>query len=194
MYLSPSDIHATRLRALDNLHLASRAWVDTTEKLAALALRSGRQALDESQSQFAELAEGAHFQFKPLPLERLNAWRSNSAMLFSDYFEIVGDAQQAILHMAKDQMATFDKVLLRQMDHAALSADAAGESAIDHIKTAIRQAEDGFNEVADAAARNADLVEEQLRHVSDALVIDADSDPATTQAATAPRSRKPRAG
>ena len=89
MYLSPSDIHATRLRALDNLHLASRAWVDTTEKLAALALRSGRQALDESQSQFAELAEGAHFQFKPLPLERLNAWRSNSAMLFSDYTRYV---------------------------------------------------------------------------------------------------------
>ena len=49
-------------------------------------------------------------------------------MLFSDYFEIVRDAQQAILHMAKDQMATFDKVLLRQMDHAALSADAFQDS------------------------------------------------------------------
>ena len=44
MYLSSTDIQQTRLHTIDNLHLASRAWVDATEKLAELAMRGRRGA------------------------------------------------------------------------------------------------------------------------------------------------------
>ena len=46
MYLSSTDIQQTRLHTIDNLHLASRAWVDATEKLAELTMRAGRQAFE----------------------------------------------------------------------------------------------------------------------------------------------------
>ena len=169
MYLAPTDIQQTRLHTLDNLHAASRVWVEATEKLAEVALRAGRQALEEGRLHLEELAESPSIRFDNVPLERINEWRSESASLVSECFEIIGDAQQAILQMAKDQVAVLDKVMMRQMDRAALSADANGEVAIDHVRSAIRQAESNFNELADAAARGADLVEDQVRQVSEAL-------------------------
>ena len=195
MYLSPTDIQQTRLHTIDNLHAASRAWVEATEKLSGLALRAGRQALDEGRTHLEELARARTTGFAPAPLERITEWRSESASLVSSYFEIIGDAQQAILQMAKDQIAMLDKVLLRQMDRAALSADATGEAVIGHVKSAIRQAETGFNDLADAAAHGTDLVEEQVRHVSEALAGDPEpADPAeSTEIAPPPRARRSRA-
>ena len=193
MYLSPSDIQHTRIHTIDNLHTASRAWVEATERLSELALRAGRLALDEGRDHLEELAETRGFRFEPLPLERLAEWRGESAGLVSECFEIVGDAQQALLQMARDQVAALDTLLLRQMDRAALSADATGEAAIGHVKTAIRQAETSFNELADAAARGADMVEAQVRQVSDAFV--GGSEPAEKVEVPPPaRSRRTRAG
>ena len=151
MYLSPSDIQQTRLHTIDNLHLASRAWVDATEKLAELTMRAGRQAFERGHSRMAALAETREFSFDSLTRWHDNDWHADSASLVSEYFGIIGDAHQAVLHLAKKQVAVLDTVLLRQMDRAALSADANGEVAIDNMKTAIRQAENGFNELADAA-------------------------------------------
>ena len=34
MYISPSDIQHTRIHTIDNLHAASRAWVEATERLS----------------------------------------------------------------------------------------------------------------------------------------------------------------
>ncbi|MCK6372715.1 MAG: hypothetical protein L6Q69_01260 [Zoogloea sp.] len=193
MYLSPSDIQHTRIHTIDNLHAASRAWVEATERLSELALRAGRLALDEGRDQLEELAETRNFSFDTLPLERFAEWRSESAGLVSECFEIIGDAHQAMLQMAKDQVAVFDTVLQRQMDRAALSADATGEALIDHAREALRQAETGFNGFADAAAQGADLVEEQVRQVSEALA--GDADPAEkTEVAPPARSRRTRAG
>ena len=193
MYLSPSDIQHTRIHTIDNLHAASRAWVEATERLSELALRAGRLALDEGRDHLEELAEARSFSFDTLPLERLAEWRGESAGLVSECFEIFGDAQQALLQMAKDQVAVFDTVLQRQMDRAALSADATGEAAIGHVKTAIRQAETSFNELADAAARGADMVEAQVRQVSDAFV--GGSEPTEKVEVPPPaRSRRTRAG
>ena len=190
MYLSPSDIQHTRIHTIDNLHAASRAWVEATERLSELALRAGRLALDEGRDHLEELAEARSFRFDTLPLERLAEWRGESAGLVSECFEIFGDAQQALLQMAKDQVAVFDTVLQRQMDRAALSADATGEALIDHAREALRQAESGL---ADAAVQGADLVEEQVRHVSEALA--GDAEPAEkTEVAPPARSRRTRAG
>lgn len=80
-------------------------------------------------------------------------------------------------------MAALDTLLMRQMDRAALSADATGEAAIDHVRHAIREAEAGFNELTDAASRSAEMVEEQLRQVSEAIATETDA---------APRSRRTR--
>ena len=193
MYLSPSDIQHTRTHTIDNLHAASRAWVEATERLSELALRAGRLALDEGREHLEELAETRSFRFEPLPLERLAEWRSESAELVSECFEIIGDAHQAMLQMAKDQVAVLDTVLQRQMDRAALSADATGEALIDHAREALRQAESGFNGLADAAAQGTDMVEEQVRHVSEALA--SDVEPAEkTEVAPPARSRRTRAG
>ena len=193
MYLSSTDIQQTRLHTIDNLHLASRAWVDATEKLAELAMRAGRQALERGVSRMEALADTREFSFDSIALRHDNDWHAESASLVSEYFGIIGDAHQAVLHLAKKQVAVLDTVLLRQMDRAALSADANGEVAIDHMKTAIRQAESGFNELADAAARGAGMLEEQVRQASGALVAEpVDSDAAGAEA-PAPRSRKPRA-
>ena len=193
MYLSPSDIQHTRIHTIDNLHAASRAWVEATERLSELALRAGRLALDEGRDHLEELAETRSFRFEPLPLERLAEWRGESAGLVSECFEIFGDAQQALLQMAKDQVAVFDTVLQRQMDRAALSADATGEALIDHAREALRQAETGFNDLADAAVQGADLVEEQVRQVSEAFAGDTES-AEKTEVAPPARSRRTRAG
>ena len=56
MYLSPSDIQHTRIHTIDNLHAASRAWVEATERLSELALRAGRLALDEGRIRAGDLA------------------------------------------------------------------------------------------------------------------------------------------
>ena len=193
MYLSPTDIQHTRIHTIDNLHAASRAWVEATERLSELALRAGRLALDEGRDHLEELAEARSFRFDTLPLERLAEWRGESAGLVSECFEIFGDAQQALLQMAKDQVAVFDTVLQRQMDRAALSADATGEALIDHAREALRQAESGFNGLADAAVQGTDLVEEQVRQVSEALA--GDAEPAEkTEVAPPARSRRTRAG
>ena len=193
MYLSPTDIQHTRIHTIDNLHAASRAWVEATERLSELALRAGRLALDEGRDHLEELAEARSFRFDTLPLRRLAERRAASAGLVRECFEIFGDAQQALLQMAKDQVAVFDTVLQRQMDRAALSADATGEALIDHAREALRQAESGFNGLADAAAQGTDMVEEQVRHVSEALASDAE--PAEkTEVAPPARSRRPRAG
>lgn len=183
MYLSSTDIQQTRLHTIDNLHLASRAWVDATEKLAELAMRAGRQALERGVSRMEALADTREFSFDSMTLRHDNDWHAESASLVSEYFGIIGDAHQAVLHLAKQQVAVLDTVLLRQMDRAALSADATGEAAIDHVRHAIREAEAGFNELTDAAARGTDLVEEQLRQVSEAIA---------TEAETPPRSRRTR--
>lgn len=193
MYLSPSDIQHTRIHTIDNLHAASRAWVEATERLSELALRAGRLALDESRDQLEEFVETRNFSFDTLPLERLAEWRSESAGLVSECFEIFGDAHQAMLQMAKDQVAVLDTVLMRQMDRAALSADAAGEAVIDQARQALRQAESGFNDLADAAVQSADRVEEQVRQVSEAL--GSDDEPAEkTEVAPPARSRRTRVG
>lgn len=194
MYLSSSDIQQTRLHTIDNLHLASRAWVDATEKLADLAMRAGRQALERGVSRMEALADTREFSFDSMTRRHDTDWHAESASLVSEYFGIIGDAHQAALHMAKQQVAVLDKVLLRQMDRAALSADANGEVAIDHIKTAIRQAESGFNELADAAGRGTGMLEEQVRQVSEALVAEPVDSDAASASTPAPRSRKPRAG
>ena len=196
MYLSPTDIQQTRLHTLDTLHAASRAWVEATEKLSDLALRAGRQALDEGRSHLEEMSQPGSIGFDTLPLARIAEWRSESAGLVSHYFEIIGDAHQAVLQMVKDQIALFDKVLLRQMDRAALSADATGEAAIGHVRTAIHQAETSFNGLADAAALGADMVEEQIRQVADTLASGTDdAEPvADGEASAAPRKRRSRAG
>lgn len=190
MYLSPTDIQHTRSATIDNLHIASRAWVEATEKLAELTLRAGRQALDNGSEHLQALAESRSLQTTaPLPLERITEWRSDSAVLVREYFEIIGEAHQAILQMARDQVAVLDKAFMKQMDRASRSADVNGEAAIDHMKSAVRQAEAGFNELTDAAARGADLVEDQVRQVSDALTIEADE---ATEASPATRSRRTR--
>jgi hypothetical protein len=181
MYLSPTDIQHTRSATIDNLHIASRAWVEATEKLAELTLRAGRQALDDGSK---HLQATGH-----LPLERITEWRSDSAVLVREYFEIIGEAHQAILQMARDQVAVLDKAFMKQMDRASRSADANGEAAIDHMKSAVRQAEAGFNELTDAAARGADLVEDQVRQVSDALAIEPDE---ATEVSPVTRSRRTR--
>lgn len=169
MYLSPSDIQQTRLATLDNLHAASRAWVEATEKLADLALRNGRQLFDEGHGHLQELTSRKEIKLDALPIERLTDWRADSANLVRQYFEIIGDAHQSILQLARNQVAVLDHAFNRQLEHAARSADAHGEAAIGHVQKALRQAEAGFNEFADAAARGADLVEEQVRQVSEAL-------------------------
>lgn len=191
MYLSPSEIQQTRLATLDNLHAASRAWVEATEKLAELALQSGRQLFEEGHGHLQNLASRDEIQLDALPLERLADWRADSANLVREYFAIIGDAQQSILQLARDQVAVLDQAVNRQLEHAARSADANGEAAIGHVKKVLRQAEAGFNELADAAARGADLVEEQVRQVSEALGTD-DADDSTTsdETAVAPRSRR----
>ncbi|MBS0372183.1 MAG: hypothetical protein JSS57_23625 [Proteobacteria bacterium] len=192
MYLSPSDIQQTRIATLDNLHAASRAWVEATEKLADLALRNGRQLFEEGRGHLEELASRSEIKLDALPVERLSDWRADSANLVREYFEIIGDAHQSILQLARDQVAVFDQAVNRQLEHAARSADANGEAAIGHVKKALRQAEAGFNELADAAARGADLVEEQVRQVSDALSSDEpdDSEATNGETAVAPRSRR----
>lgn len=190
MYLSPTDIQRTRAATIDNLHVASRAWVEATEKLADLTLRAGRQALDEGSKHLQALAESKGLQAaSPLPLERITEWRSDSAVLVREYFEIIGEAHQAVLQMAREQVVVLDQAFMKQMDRASRSADANGEVAIDHMKSAVRQAEAGFNELTDAAARSADLVEDQVRQVSDALSIDTDE---ATEASPATRSRRTR--
>lgn len=181
MYLSPSDIQQTRLATLDNLHAASRTWVEATEKLADLALRNGRQVLDEGRGHLQALAAQHEIKLDALPVERIADWRAESANLVRDYFGIIGNAHQAILQIARDQVAVLDKAVHRQLEHAALSADANGEAAIGHVKTVLRQAEAGFNELADAAARSADLVEEQVRQVSEALTTSENGSTATAQ-------------
>lgn len=191
MYLSPSDIQQTRLATLDNLHAASRAWVEATEKLADLALQSGRQLFEEGRSHLEELASRSEIKLDALPVERLSDWRADSASLVREYFEIIGDAHQSILQLARDQVAVFDQAVNRQLEHAARSADANGEAAIGHVKKVLRQAEAGFNELADAAARGADLVEEQVRQVSEALgADDADDSETSGETAVAPRNRR----
>ncbi|WP_088179367.1 hypothetical protein [Zoogloea sp. LCSB751] len=191
MYLSPSDIQQTRLATLDNLHAASRAWVEATEKLAELTLRNGRQLFEEGRSHLEELASRSEIKLDTLPVERLSDWRADSASLVREYFAIIGDAHQSILQLARDQVAVLDQAVNRQLEHAARSADANGEAAIGHVKKALRQAEAGFNELADAAARGADLVEEQVRQVSEALSSDdADDNVASGETAVAPRSRR----
>lgn len=193
MYLSPSDIQQTRLATLDNLHAASRAWVEATEKLADLALQSGRQLFEEGHGHLQELASRSEIKLDTLPVERLSDWRADSANLVREYFAIIGDAHQSILQLARDQVAVLDQAFNRQLEHAARSADANGEAAIGHVKKALRQAEAGFNELADAAARGADLVEEQVRQVSEALSADdADGSEASNETAVAPRSRRSR--
>ncbi len=194
MYLSRADIQQTRLHTIDHLHAASRVWVEATERLSELSLRAGRQALEEGRLHLAELADSHPLGFAPLPIERLADWRGESASLVSECFDIIGDAQQAILQMARDQVAALDKVLLRQLDRAALHADATGEAAIGHIKTAIGQAEAHFNDLADAAVRGGELVEEQVRQVAGALADNCEeapeADPADDIATTPPaRSR-----
>lgn len=169
MYLSPTDIQQSRLHTLDSLHSVSQAWVDAAERLSELALRAGRQALEEGRLHLEELAESRPLGVDGLSLERLNDWRSESADLVSKCFEIVGDTQQAVLQMARDQVAVFDQLLMRQMEHAEKSVDASGEAAINHMKTALRQAETAFNELADAAAHGTESVEAQVRQFSDAL-------------------------
>ena len=183
MYLSPADIRQTRLTTLDNLLAASQIWVDASGRFAELGLRAGRQALDDGREHLEELVTQAPLRIELPPLERLVAWRGDSAEWMREAFEIIGDAQQGILATARDQVAALDTILMRQMDRAALSADATGEAAIDHVRHAIREAEAGFNELTDAAARGADLVEEQIRQVSEAIATEAD---------TTPRSRRTR--
>ncbi len=177
MYLSPADIRQTRLNALDQLLAASQIWVDASGRFTELGLRAGRQALDEGRDQLDALITQAPLQFELPPLERLTAWRGDSAEWVREAFEIIGDAQQGILATARDQVAALDTLLMRQMDRAALSADANGEAAIDHVRHAIREAEAGFNELTDAASRGADLVEEQIRQMSDAIATEADAAP-----------------
>ena len=189
MYLSPSDIKQTRAATIDNLHNASRAWVEATEKLAELALRAGRQALDEGRNHLEELAENKNLKPGTPSLERIAEWRSESAVRVREYFEIIGEAHQAVLQMARDQMAVLDQAFMKQMDRAARSADANVEAAIDHMKSAVRHAEAGFNELTDAAARGADLVEDQVRQVSEALAIESDE---SIETASTTRSRRPR--
>lgn len=187
MYLSPDDIRQTRLATLDNMLAASRIWVDASGRLADLGLRAGRQTLDEGRGQLEDLIAQAPLRFELPPLQQLVAWRGDSAEWLREAFEIIGDAQQGILATARDQVATLDTILLRQMDRAALSADASGEAAIDHVKQAIREAEAGFNELTDAASRGTDMVEAQIRQVSEAIAAEPGSEPVKP-----PRSRRPR--
>lgn len=187
MYLSPDDIRQTRLATLDNMLAASRIWVDASGRLADLGLRAGRQTLEEGRGQLEELIGQEPLRFELPPLQKMSAWRGDSAEWMREAFEIIGDAQQGLLATARDQVATLDTILLRQMDRAALSADATGEAAIDHVKQAIREAEAGFKELTDAAARGTDMVEEQIRQVSEAIAAEPGA-----EAAKAPRSRRTR--
>lgn len=164
MYLSPTDIRQTRLATLDNLLAASQVLMDASGKLARLSLEASRQAVEDGREQLAQ-PQG----FELPSVERLTAWRGGSAEWIREAFEIVGDAQQGLLAAARDQVAAFDSVLLRQMDRAALSADATGEAAIDHFRHAIREAETGFKELTDAATLGTELVEKQIRQVSEAI-------------------------
>lgn len=188
MYISPSDIRQSRLETLDNLHLATQAWMDASCKLSELAVKAGRQALDEGRARLEELASRSSFHFEPLPLEKLNLWRDDSAALVQECMAIASDAHQALLKLVQEQVSVFDKVLLRQMDRAALSADSTGEAAIGHVKTAIRQAEKGLKELTDAAAQSADMVEAQIRQASEALISTPDEAPPA--APPAPRRRR----
>jgi hypothetical protein len=186
MYLSPDDIRQTRLATLDNLLAASQIWVDASGRFADLGLRAGRHTLEEGRGQLEDLIAQEPCVSNCL-LQQLSAWRGDSAEWMREAFEIIGDAQQGLLATARDQVATLDTILLRQMDRAALSADATGEAAIDHVKQAIREAEAGFKELTDAAARGTDMVEEQIRQVSEAIAAEPGS-----EAAKAPRSRRTR--
>ncbi len=135
MYPSRADIQQTRLHTIDHLHAASRVWVEATERLSELSLRAGRQALEEGRLHLAELADSHPLGFAPLPIERLADWRGESASLVSECFDIIGDAQQAILQMARDQIAALDKVL-RQMDRADDGTEADGGDPAEHIAAA----------------------------------------------------------
>lgn len=187
MYLSPDDIRQTRLATLDNLLAASQIWVDASGRFADLGLRAGRHTLEEGRGQLEDLIAQEPLRFELPPLQQLSAWRGDSAEWMREAFEIIGDAQQGLLATARDQVATLDTILLRQMDRAALSADATGEAAIDHVKQAIREAEAGFKELTDAAARGSDMVEEQIRQVSEAIAAEPGA-----EVAKAPRSRRTR--
>lgn len=192
MYLSPTDIQQSRLRTLDSFHEVSRAWVDAAERLSELAVRAGRQALEEGRWHLDEIAESHQIRFDGLPLERINDWRGESAELVSECFEIIGDAQQAIMRMARNQVAVFDQLLMRQMEHAEKSLDANGEAAIGHMKTALRQAETTFNDLADAAAHGTEQVEEQVRKFSEALAAEPDPTEHIEVPPPAPRGRRTR--
>ncbi len=172
MYLSPTDLQNARHAALDHLQAASLVLIETAGKLAGLSLEASRRVLDEGQQQLDGLIAGGASGLEAPPLSRLVAWRSESAEHLREAIGIIGDAHQRILEATREQVASFDQILMRQMDRAALSADPAGEVAIDHVRNTIRQAEAGFNELTDAAARSADLLEEQVRQVSEALSSD----------------------
>lgn len=185
MYLSPTDIQQSRLHTVDNLHKVSQAWVDAAERLSELTLRAGRQVLEEGRLRLEELAESRPLGVDDLSLERVIEWRGESAELVSECFEIIGDAQLAILQMAREQVAVFDHLLLRQMEHAEKSVDASGEAAINHMKAALRQAETSFNELADVAVHGAENIEAQVRQLSEALAADAAA-PAPTERVEVP--------
>jgi hypothetical protein len=203
MYLSPNEIRQTRLDSLDHLHVASRAWIEATEKLSSLALRAGRQFLAEGSSHIATLNHSGAIKLDALPLERFGAWRDQSAKLVREYFTIIGDAQQAMLQVARAQMAVLDKSMLERMDHAAHNSDASGAAAIEHVKNVIKRAEAGFDEMTQAALHGTQRLEAQVRQVSDALSTPVEAvtvaepviaEPVAAAAAkAAPRARKPRA-
>ncbi|KAB2967647.1 hypothetical protein [Zoogloea sp.] len=172
MYLSPTDLQNARHAALDHLQAASLVMIETAGRLAGLSLEASRRVLDEGHQQLDGLIAGSPSGLEPPPLSRLVAWRSESAEQLREAIGIIGDAHQRMLEATREQVASFDQLLMRQMDRAALSADPAGEVAIDHVRNTIRQAEAGFNELTDAAARSADLLEEQVRQVSEALSSD----------------------
>ncbi len=190
MYLSPDEIHQNRLDTLHAIEAASRAWIDATGKLSDLILRAGRQMLDDGERHLRQLAQpgtGA----PTLPLDRLDAWRSDSADLVRDSFAIIAQAHQTTLQIAREQVGIFDLALKRGMAHAIQHADAETGSAIGHVRNALEQAETCLNELTDSASRSVGAMEAQVRQIAQALANTADEAPPAVPAPR--RTRKPRA-
>lgn len=186
MYFSPNEVANTHHQIIDHTYGTTRAFLDTTEQLAALGFRASRARIAQRVKQASELATPTLDQAPTfLPGQWLSEHQAMLAESSEELMRILIQGNQAMIDASQTNMRMLDRVLVNGIERDERSAPLELGFAFGLLKRSIWRTESTLGDLATTITKSVSSVGKQVEQVLDAV-----QEPATMATKASPRQRR----
>lgn len=164
MILSPVQIAATRDLALHNFLGFSTACLDAGQRISELMVNTTRETFQPGD-------EGAQSAYSLACAPGAAQWidGARTSRFLEQIYEIAGDAHKAAITATQAQMRAFDEAILAGIAQTRRFSPWEAELALNAMRVTVESAEHSMEDVSDAAIDTVNLLEKEVRQLSESL-------------------------